>query len=196
MSNDLTEVDGPGPDADARICTASDIAAQYKRHHLNLHRVANQVFDGKRPDAAEDAVMTVITHLLDLVEDKKLTDKGDMWGPYLRRAVRNSCIDILRAEKKGRERFPGGDPDDVRVINFDPLGDTVAADDETRRRRALVAGAVASLSDRHAAIIKHTFWDRWSNKQIGETLGITPQAVGQQLKTALKRLHDEVTRND
>lgn len=196
MSDDLTEMDPPGPDVDARICTASDIAAQYKRHHDNLRQVANRVFDGRRPDTAGDAVMAVFTHLLDLVEDEKLTDKGESWGPFLRSAVRNRCIDILRAEKKDRERFPQGDPATERVIDFDPLGDAVAADDQTHRRRERLAGAVASLSERHAAIIIHTFWDGWSNKRIGETLGISGQAVGQQLQTVLKKLHEEVTRDE
>jgi len=180
----------------ARLCTQSDVAAQYAQHHARLREVAGDVFDGRRPQTADDAIMFLFTRLLDLVAEGRLTDKGDMWGPYLRQAVRNRCIDILREEDRERRRFPEGDPDKPRVVDPDPLGDAIADSDETRRRLAHLPRAVALLSDRHAAIIKHKFWDLWSDKKIGETLGITGQAVGQQLRTALKRLHEEVTKDD
>lgn len=184
------------PAEPARLCTQSDVAAQYAQHHASLRRVAGGVITGRRPETADDAIMFVLTHLLHLVEEGRLTDKGDMWGPYLRQAVRNRCIDILREEVRERRQFPEGDPDKPRVADLDPLGDAVADSDETRRRLARLPRAVALLSDRHAAIIKHKFWDLWSDKKIGETLGITGQAVGQQLRTALKRLHEEVTKDD
>lgn len=189
----------PDPDGVARAvrrCTKSDVAAQYARHHEMLRRVAGSVFGRPRPEVAEDAVMLVFAHLLDLVERGRLIDKGDTWEPYLRRAVRNRCLDILRGEKRHRERFPEGDPNRQRLVDSDPLGDEVAQSDETRRRVAQLPQALASLSNRHATIIKRKFWDQWSDKKIGDTLGITGQAVGQQLRTALKRLHEEVTKSE
>lgn len=185
-----------GPAEPARLCTQSDVAAQYAQHHARLRQVAGDVFGGRRPETADDAIMLVFTRLLDLVEEGRLTDKGEMWGPYLRQAVRNRCIDILRGEVRERHRFPAADTDKPQVVDLDPLGDAVADSDETRRRLARLPRAVASLSDRHAAIVKHKFWDLWSDRKIGETLGITGQAVGQQLRTALKRLHEEVTKDD
>jgi RNA polymerase sigma factor (sigma-70 family) len=195
VSSDVPGPD-PGPEAEARLCTDSDVAAQYAQHHVGLRRVAMRVFDGKRPDAADQAVMEVFTKLLDLVRKGRLTDRGDSWGPYLRRAVHNSCISIIRKEKRDREHFPEGDPETERPIDLDPLGDALAHDDETRRRRERLTIAFAALSDRQTTIIVHAFWDEWSNKQIGEALGISGQAVGQQLKTILKKLHEGVTRDE
>jgi RNA polymerase sigma factor (sigma-70 family) len=196
VSSEPTEADPEGPDADARICTASDVAAQYKQHHESLRQFANRFFDGKRPDAAEDAVMAVFAHLVKLAGKQKLTDKGERWGAYLRGAVRRSCINIVRAETRDRERFPAGDPEQERIIDVDPLGDGVVADDQARRRLARLDGALATLEESQLAIVKHAFWDGWTNKKIGDTLGTSGQAVGQRLKTVLKRLHEEVTRDE
>lgn len=196
MSSEQTEADPQGPEADARICTASDVAAQYKQHHESLRQLANRFFDGKRSDAAEDAVMDVFAHLVKLAGKQKLTDKGERWGAYLRGAVRRSCINIVRAERKDRERFPAGDPELERVIDFDPLGDGVVDDEQARRRRARLPVALATLDEGQLAIIKHVHWDGWTNKKIGKNLGTSGQAVGQRLKTALKKLHEEVTRDE
>lgn len=196
MNDERAAPSARGTAEPARLCTQSDVAAQYAQHHARLRQVAGGVFGGQHPETADEAIMFVFTRLLDLVEEGRLTDKGDMWGPYLRQAVRNRCIDLLREEIRERRRFPKGDPDRPQVVDPDPLGDAVADSDETRRRLARLPRGVASLSDRHAAIIKHKFWDLWSDKKIGETLGITGQAVGQQLRTALKRLHEEVTKDE
>lgn len=196
MSSEQAEAAPQGLDVDARICTASDVAAQYKQHHKSLHQLANRFFDGKRPGAAEDAVMKVFAHLVRLARKQRLTDKGERWGAYLRGAVRRSCIDIVRAEARDRERFPVGDPEQERIIDADPLGDRVVEDDQARRRLERLHGALATLDESQLAIIKHAFWDGWTNRRIGDTLGTTGQAVGQRLKTTLKRLHEEVTRDE
>lgn len=138
--------------------------------------------------------MMVFAHLMDLADKGRLTDKGATWEPYLRRAIRNRCIDIIREEKRTRKYFPPGEEDKQRVVTVDPLGDAVSERDEAAGRLNRLRGAVSGLSDRHAIIIKLKFWDLLTDKQIGETLGITGQAVGQQLRTALKRLHEEVTK--
>lgn len=191
MSLDRAEPDD-GADT-VRRCTRSDVAAQYARHHVTLQRLANSIFNWQRPDAAQDAVMQVVTHVLELVQRGELTDQGDGWEPYLRRAVRNRCLDIIRTEQRYRARFPEGDPDKQRVFQPDPLGDEVAERDQHHQHVSRLHDALASLSDRHADIIKLKFWNGWSDKKIGERLGISSQAVGQQLRTALKRLREEVT---
>jgi len=155
VSNGLTEEDPQGPAADARICTPSDVAAQYTQHHEDLHKVAKRFFEGKRPDVAENAVMDVFLRLSKLAEQQKLTDKGEGWGPYLRRAVRNSCTDIVRKEKKERERFPEGDPEQPPTIDADPLGDAVVANVQARRNIARLRPALAKLTENELAIIRH-----------------------------------------
>ena len=100
MTNELAEEDPEGPAADARICTRSDVAAQYARHHEVLDRVAKRYFSGKHDDLAENAVMNVFLRLSKQADAGKLRDKGEDWGPYLRRAVRNSCTDVARKEVK------------------------------------------------------------------------------------------------
>lgn len=196
MKNNEPEEDPRGPDAVARTCTASDVAAQYRRHHESLNRVANGFFEGKRKDAAENAVMDVFLRLTKNAEAGKLTDKGADWGPYLRRAVRNSCTDIVRKEKKERERFPEGDPELERIVDFDPLGDALAENDLMRRRVERLKPALSALDDTERTIVWHTFRDRWTDKQIGDSLGTSGQAVGQRKKTIMKKLLKEVTRDE
>ena len=83
-----------------------------------------------------------------------------------------------------------------RIIDADPLGDRVVEDDQARRRLERPYGALAKLDESQLAIIKHAFWDGWTNRKIGDTLGTTGQAVGRRLKTTLKRLPEEVTRDE
>jgi RNA polymerase sigma factor (sigma-70 family) len=196
VKDDPAEEDPKGPAAEARICTRSDVAAQYEQHHKKLREVAERFFEGKRPDAAENAVMDVFLRLSKLAGEGETADQGDGWAPYLRRAVRNSCIDIVRKEKKERERFPEGDPKHQRIIDADPLGDAVVADRQARQRIARLKPALANLDENELAIIRHKFWDEWTDRKIGDALGTSGQAVGQRLKTILKRLHEEVTKGE
>lgn len=195
MNVGLADEDSHGPGADARICTQSDVAAQYQQHQERLRRVAGRYFQGGRADLVDEAVGIVFVHLLDLVEKGKLTDKGDKWGGYLRRMVLNSCVDLIRREIKFRNTFPRGDPEKPRIVDHDPLGDDIADDDLARRRQARLDEALANLSERQVTIVRHLL-KGWTNKQIGEELGISGQAVGQQLKTILNQLHEEVTKNE
>jgi RNA polymerase sigma factor (sigma-70 family) len=196
VTSERCDEDQPGPAAAARTCTRSDVAAQYARHHESLKRVTKRFFDSTREDAAQNAVMSVIVRLLDSAEAGTLTDKGDDWGPYLRRAVHNSCIDILRQEKKERERFPRGDPDLERIVDLDPLGDALADVDLSARREGRLKFALGTLDDTEHAIIWRTFWDGWTDRQIGASLGTSGQAVGQRKKTILKKLLKEVTKDE
>jgi RNA polymerase sigma factor (sigma-70 family) len=195
VNDDPTETDPQGSDADARICTQSDVAAQYKQNHKWLRDVAERFFDGKRPDMADEAVGLVFAHLLELVEEEKLTDRGGGWRGYLRKAVLNRCVDLVRAEKKARERFPAGNPEEPRIIDHDPLGDLAAAEDLARRRQAKLNTAVANLTDRQVTIVRRVL-NGETNKEIGEELGITGQGVGDQLKTIIKKCHEEVTKDE
>jgi RNA polymerase sigma factor (sigma-70 family) len=192
MANELAEEDPEGPAADARICTRSDVAAQYARHHEGLDRVAKRYFSGKHDDLAENAVMNVFLRLSKQADAGKLRDKGEDWGPYLRRAVRNSCTDVARKEVKNRDlREPSTDAD--RSTDVDPLGDAVVTDLQERRHLTKLKPALAKLDEKELLIIKFKFWDEWTNKQIGEAVGTSRQAVGERLKTILKKLRKEVT---
>ncbi|WP_228941539.1 sigma-70 family RNA polymerase sigma factor [Nocardioides sp. Leaf374] len=193
MTDALADSDDPGKDA--RVCTPSDVAAQYRQHHDWLRKVANRFFDGKRPDLADEAIGLLFAHLLELVEEQKLTDLGEGWRGYLRRAVLNRCVDLVRTEKKTRERFPPGDPEAPRIIDRDPLGDYAAAEDLAHRRQEKLNTAVESLTGRQVTIVRHVLKGE-TNKQIGEELGISGQAVGAQLKTIIKKCHEEVTEDE
>jgi len=195
MSNELAEEDPEGPAADARICTLSDVAAQYARHHEDLARVAKRYFSSRHDDLAENAVMNVFLRLSKQADAGKLRDKGEDWGPYLRRAVRNSCTDVARKEVKNRDlREPSTDAD--RSTDADPLGDAVVTDLQERRHLTKLKPALAKLDEKELLIIKLKFWDEWTNKQIGEAVGTSGQAVGERLKTILKKLRKEVTKDE
>lgn len=195
MNDELADEDPHGPGADARICTQSDVAARYEQHHERLRKAAGRYFQGKRPDLVDEAIGIVFAHLMDLVEKGKLTDKDERWGGYLRRMVLNCCVDLVRREIKFRNTFPEGDPEKPRIIDHDPLGDDISDDDLARRRQARLDEALANLSERQVTIVRHVL-EGWTNKQIGEELGISGQAVGQQLRTILNQLHEEVTKDE
>lgn len=194
MTNELAEEDPEGPAADARICTRSDVAAQYARYHEDLHRVAKRYFSGKHNDLAENAVMDVFLRLSKQADAMKLRDKGEDWLPYLRRAVRNSCTDVARKEKRQRD-LREGPTDTERSTDADPLGDAVVTDLDERRHLTRLKPALGKLDEKEFLIVKHKFWDEWTNKQIGETVGTTGQAVGERLKTILNKLRKEVTKD-
>lgn len=195
MNVELAGEDAHGPGADARICTQSDVAVQFEQHHERLRKAAERFFEGRRPDLVDEAIGIVFAHLMDLVEKEEVIDKGDRWGGYLRRAVLNCCVDLVRREIRFRNRFPEGDPETPRIIDHDPLGDEVADADLMRERQARLNAVVANLSERQITIIRHKM-NGWTNKQIGEELGISSQAVGEQLRNALKWLHEEVTTDE
>lgn len=195
MNVELADGDPTGPGIANRICTRSDVAAQYQQHHEWLRRVASRHFSGRRPDLADEAISTVFIHLIELVEKMQLTDKGDKWRAYLRQMVLHRCVDLIRRENTFRKTFPEGDPEKPRIVDHDPLGDDVASDDLAQRRQARLDEALATLSERQTTIIRFVLSGS-TNKQIGDELGISGQAVGQQLKTILNQLHKEVTRDE
>ncbi|NYI58249.1 sigma-70 family RNA polymerase sigma factor [Cellulomonas soli] len=196
MTDAQAEEEPRGPAAGARICTPTDVAAQYRRHHESLAKVAARFFEGKRPDAAENAVMDVMLRLTESAKAGELTDKGEDWGPYLRRAVRNSCVDIVRREKREREHFPQGDPELERIVDLDPLGDAIAQQHSTRWQVARLKSALATLDESELLIIWLTFWKGATDKQIGDRIGTSGQAVGQRKKTILRKLLKEVTKDE
>lgn len=194
MTEDLAEGDGQGPLV-ARSCTQSDVAAQYAKYHQWLRDAACRRFPSQSDDLINDAVSITFIHLLDQADKGELTDKGESWRPYLRRMVLNKCVDLIRRDIAFRKTASGEDPESPRHIDPDPLGDEVANEDHVRRRQTKLNEAVANLSQRQATILTYVL-DGWTNKQIGEALGISGQAVGQQLKTILNHLREEVTNNE
>lgn len=101
----------------------------------------------------------------------------------------------MRTENRTRERFPRGDPEEPRIIDHDPLGDYAAAEDLARRRQEKLNTAVENLTERQVTIVRHVL-NGETNKQIGVELGITGQGVGDQLKTIIKKCHEEVTKDE
>lgn len=195
MTDALADDDPDDGGENARVCTPSDVAVQYKQNHEWLRSVAGRFFGGKRPDMADEAIALVFAHLLELVEDKKFTDRGERWRGYLRKAVLNRCLDLVRAEKKARERFPAGNPEEPRIIDPDPLGDYAAAEELARRRQEKLNAAIENLTDRQVTIVRGVL-NGQTKKQIGEGLGITGQGVGDQLKTIIKKCHEEVMKDE
>jgi RNA polymerase sigma factor (sigma-70 family) len=195
VTDNLAEEDLQGPSADARICTQSDVGAQYKKYHQWLRDTAGRRFPSQSEDLINDAVSIVFVRLLAQADEGVLTDKGENWRPYLRRTVLNQCVDLIRKDMTFRNTASTEDPRAPRHIDRDPLGDQVADDDLVRRRQPKLNDAVANLSQRQVTLLEHVF-DGQTNKQIGEALGISGQAIGQQLKTITSRIGEEVTKDE
>jgi RNA polymerase sigma factor (sigma-70 family) len=195
VTDNLTEEDLEGPSADARICTQSDVGAQYMKYHQWLRDTAVRRFPSQSEDLINDAVSIVFVRLLAQASEGVLTDKGENWRPYLRRTVLNQCVDLIRKDMTFRNTASREDPRAPRHIDHDPLGDQVADDDLVRRRQPKLNDAVANLSQRQVTLLEHVL-DGQTNKQIGEALGISGQAIGQQLKTITSRIGEEVTKDE
>ena len=71
----------------------------------------------------------------------------------------------------------------------------MVTDLQERRHLTKLKPALAKLDEKELLIIKLKFWDEWTNKQIGEAVGTSGQAVGERLKTILKKLRKEVTKD-
>lgn len=195
VTDNLAVEDLEGPGADARICTQSDVGAQYKKYHQWLRDTCARRFPNQSQDVINDALSIVFVRLSAQADKGALTDKGENWGPFLRRMVLNQCVDLIRQDVTFRNTASREDPERPRYIDHDPLGDQVADDDLVRRRQPKLNDAVANLSQRQVTLLEHVL-DGRTNKQIGEALGISGQAVGQQLKTITSRIGEEVTRDE
>lgn len=195
MTDNLADEDLEGPGTDARICTQSEVGAQYQKYHQWLRDTAGRFFRSQSEDLVNDAVGIVFVRLLAQADEGVLTDKGETWGPYLRRMVLNQCVDLIRQDVTFRNLASRDDPENPRHIDRDPIGDQVANDDLVLRRQPEINDAVANLSQRQITLLERVL-DGQTNRQIGEALGISGQAVGQQLKTITSRISEEVTKDE
>lgn len=79
------------------------------------------------------------------------------------------------------------------------LGDSVGAEDvelQQAEARAVVAGAVRQLCERDLLIVELRFFRGWTQKEIGDELGITQVQVSRLLERIFTQLRNKITPSD
>ncbi|MFE2755357.1 RNA polymerase sigma factor [Actinosynnema sp. NPDC059335] len=194
MSDDR---ESPGEEADAASGTPTrvDVPALYQRYHAVLHAYATRFLPSDRHADANDAMMTVFKRLVDMKAEGRLQEQPN-WEAYLKLAVKNACLDILRTDRDHEELDPE-DPWIHREAPADPTGDTVV-DAVSRQEELRLANAAFEVLDatdvRLRPIVIGKLIEERTNRDIGAQLDLTGQRVGQLYEKALTLLQEEVNR--
>jgi RNA polymerase sigma factor (sigma-70 family) len=179
----------------------------------NMHLQIQQVLHGRRTGAAmervlpggtsaDDVLQVALQALLGTAPDKLRTS----WEGLSVTIARNKAKDALTESTRGR-RSPGakpGDPDDVVLVSLDErieLPEPNIADDpeeafvRAAQQQVLLRLARETLTDRGRRIFFAGYYDTRTHRDLGEELGITGQAVGQQFRRILRDLHAAALRD-
>lgn len=183
----------------AALATATqvDIAALYARYHARLRAHALRCLPRDLHHEADTALMTVFTRLVASRVEGRLEEQPN-WEAYLKRSVKNACLDILKADH-GDQKIDPDDPRIHREAAADPTGDTAAdrTDHHERVRRAKAAlDGLDSVDPRLRIIVVGKLVNERTNRDLGQEFGLTGQRVSQLYDKALELLREEVNRND
>ena len=149
---------GPGPE---RL----DLAALFRRHHLELVRLA-LLLVGDQP-TAEDVVQDVFARLQ--ARDGRLAGRDDGGLAYARTAVVNGCRSELRHRVTTRRASAALPPP---AVQDSAEGQALLAED---RRRVLAA--LSQLPPRRREVLVLRYYLGLSEAEIAATLGISAGAV-------------------
>ncbi|MBM7789179.1 RNA polymerase sigma factor [Tenggerimyces flavus] len=170
---------------------------------LHRRRVSDDVAlllpgGGSVTDVLQDALVALLR-----------TDPANVrttWEALGTAIARNKAKDALSKATRGRRKRGAepGAPDEVTLVALDEDVDAVdtslGSDPETafvaaEQLRVLLRLARATLTERESQIFHAGFYRTKTDKELGEQLGISGQAAGQQRRRILKNLY-EVARRD
>lgn len=128
------------------------------------------------------------------------------WEALSVQIARNKAKDALTDSTRGR-RSPDaepGSPDDVSVVSLGELLDTADTDSTMDPEAAFVVAeqhlvllrlARETLTERERLIFFSGYYNTRTNRALGEQLGISGQAVGQQYRRILRDLYTAAQRD-
>jgi len=160
--------------------TAGSVAAfeaLYVRHAPAAWRVA-QAVTSNREDAA-DSVSVAFTNLLEWVARGRLGAEVP-FRPYLFAATRNAAIDHLRHRLRAA-------PGDVELIEPSEPGERLVEGADA----VMVAAAFRTLPERWRSVLWLTEVEDMPARQVGERLGLSPNAAAQLALRARKGLREQ-----
>lgn len=125
----------------------------------------------RNPDTADDIVGEVFLKVCDNLE--KFDKAKASFATWISRIAERICINFYRSRGRNRE----SDRDET----FDPPIDENEQPEQKfliGERNSELLKALSTLSRREQKIIELKFWMNMTNKEIGETLGLSPGNVG------------------
>ena len=175
-----------------------------KRLHTDLlpalregdHKVYKEIFDLhykplvihayqilKDTDVARDAVQEVF---LELWKNRKKMHDGIIIFPYLKRAVINRSLNILKSRKHHMSAGP-------EPLNFlKDKGRNPEESTEDMEFKKMVMRAIQKMPDRCRAVFMLCRIEGKSHAEISSDLGISPKTIENQMTKALKLLRKEL----
>jgi RNA polymerase sigma-70 factor, ECF subfamily len=167
---------GSSRDERARIRRAqdgsvADLEALFRDHWPRAYRAAYLILHDAA--AAEDIAQE---SFLAAVRTLERFDRRRPFGPWLHRIVVNRAIDWTRARALRRE------------VGDAPIGALAAAELPDNPHARLLAGALASLSPEHRAVIVLRYLLEYTPGEIAELLGLPRGTVNSRLRRGLDAL--------
>lgn len=186
LPEDITSIDNPAPAEERELVRRlghGDESALKRILRLYREDIVRYTLNiVPTQDQAEDVAQEAFI---------RLWTKREQWRemqtirPMLYRIARNLALNEVRREntvqrwvRRMRIGAPAGDP------SPGPFQDVVSAELDAAVRRA-----VAALPERRREIFVLVRFHRMSHREAGEVLGISPQAVANQMSRALSDLH-------
>lgn len=160
------------------MLTTNDIEQLFHAHYPSMYRLAMQIL--RDDNAARDIVHDVFEALI-------VSRQPRATGAYLMTAVRNRCLNHLRALST-RQRIKN-----LYVLDEQKINDDDWPDDEIIAR---IHSTVANdLTDACRRVVQLRFTDGLSYKEIASALSISEVAVYKHLRHAIDVLRSNLSRN-
>jgi RNA polymerase sigma-70 factor (ECF subfamily) len=162
-----------------RAGDASALDVLFRRHYVDLCRVANRYV--RNESQAEDLIQELFASVWEKRES--LPDDLSSVGSYLRRAARNRSLNFLRDQN----RIPVNDGEIPESISAGSLASDALEQDDLRQR---INGAINRLPERCRLVFTMSKIDDMSNREIAESLEISPKTVENQMTRAYRFLRE------
>lgn len=166
------------PAADVVATGGIDIPTLYRAHWRYLVRLAVLLVDD--PASAEDVVQDAFVALHRKVDTLRDPDAA---LAYLRTSVLNLARSVLRKREVVRRHLKVAEPEATPAADYEAL-----LHDE---HRAAVA-AVRGLPRRQREVLVLRYWAGLSEREIAQTLGISPGSVKSAASRGMASLHNRL----
>ncbi|MEM7453147.1 MAG: RNA polymerase sigma factor [Planctomycetota bacterium] len=139
----------------------------------SLYRIAWRILG--RSAEVDDVLQEVVLQALNITDQQSVNS----WTGLLKRMTVCRALDRLRRRKTHQVFLEADFPSERNS----PVEDAIGLELETRLRKAL-----ARLPSRQAEVFSLRYFDDCSNREIAESLGVSPAAVATALRSARLRL--------
>lgn len=162
--------------------TSVDVPALYRAHWRYLVRLAVLLVDdvASAEDVVQDAFLALHRRAAHLREP-------DAALGYLRTSVVNLARSVIRRRQVARKHLTVGEPEATAGADQDAL--------LHEEHRAALA-AVRALPRRQCEVLVLRYWAGLSEREIAQTLGISPGSVKSAASRAMATLHTRLTQTE